>query len=229
MIHACPARMWYVEAFLVPSMARQGINRDDITIWNDADGKGNLQSCLESFASLDGIAGGTWHLQDDVMISRDFARRTQEMAGENIICGFCFSPYEEGDPPVTGWVFPVLMWNSCFPCVYIPNESASNFVSWYYAEARSRPEYAGWIKSRKHDDTFFHQYCVERQPNTLVLNHVPHLVEHVDFLIGGSMINKWRGHTSRGYYFEDDDLTDELTEAVVKYRNSRRDATTLKA
>lgn len=229
MIHACPARMWYVENFLVPSMIDQGIRRDEITIWNDSDGKGNLTSCLESFASLKDISGGTWHLQDDVMICHDFAKRTKALAGDHIICGFCFSGYEEGDPPVTGWVFPVLMWNSCFLCVYIPNEIASNFVHWFYSEARARPEFAGWVESNKHDDTLFHEYCIEEQPNTLALNYAPHLVEHVDYLVGGSIINQWRGHTSRGYYFEDDDLTDELTEKVVKYRKSKREATTLKA
>ena len=226
MIHACLARMWYVKDFLIPSMMSQGIRGDDITVWNDSGGKGNLASCLESFASLKDTPGGTWHLQDDVMISRDFAARTKELAGSSIICGFCYSGYEAGDPPVTGWVFPVLMWNSCFLCVYIPNETAANFVSWFYTEARARPEYSGWVESGKHDDTFFHQYCVEQRPNTLVFNHAPHLVEHVDYLIGGSVINKWRGHASRGCYFEDDDLTEELTRAVVKYKKSGRDATT---
>ena len=107
MIHACPARMWYVKDFLIPSMMSQGIRGDDITVWNDSGGKGNLASCLESFASLKDTPGGTWHLQDDVMICRDFAARTKELAGSSIICGFCYSGYEAGDPPVVEQLFPV--------------------------------------------------------------------------------------------------------------------------
>ncbi len=73
MIHACLARMWYVEEFLIPSMLEQGIEWESITIWNDAQRRGNLIACMDSFLSLAGSDGGTWHLQDDVIICRDFA------------------------------------------------------------------------------------------------------------------------------------------------------------
>ena len=43
MIHCCPKRMWYVEEYLIPSMLRQGIDRDSIIIWNDNKG-GEIKS-----------------------------------------------------------------------------------------------------------------------------------------------------------------------------------------
>lgn len=217
MIHACPARMWYVDGFLIPSMLEQGILRDEIIVWCDTEGKGNLASCMESFAFCRDRPGGTWHLQDDVMISHDFAQRSREYAGDSIVCGFCYSGYEPGIP-ITGYVFPVLMWNSSFPCIFIPNKMAAECADWFYADARARPELAGWTESGKNDDNFFHAFCVEKYADAWVLNLAPHLVEHVDYIIGGSTINQWRDHTSRGYWFEDDYLTEQLKDRIQKVR-----------
>ena len=87
MVHACPPRMWYVNDYLIPSMVEQGISADNITVWNDSDGRGNLWSCLDSFQSLQDEPGGVWHLQDDVIISRQFAQLTREH-DDGIVCGF---------------------------------------------------------------------------------------------------------------------------------------------
>ena len=54
LIHACPQRLWYVNDYLIPSMLLQGVKRDDIEVWNDADGRGNLTSCMESFRACAG-------------------------------------------------------------------------------------------------------------------------------------------------------------------------------
>ena len=215
MIHACPRRMWYVNDFLIPSMLDQGISREDIIVWNDERGRGNLFSCMDSFASCRGVDGGTWHLQDDVLICRDFAEYTQEFVGDQVVCGFCFSGYENGTP-ITGEVYSVLMWQSSFPCIYIPNAIAAECAEWFFKDARYRPEFADWVASRKKDDTFFRTFFVERHRDEKVINLAPHLVEHVDYIIGGSTINQWRGHTSRGDWFMDDDLVDELKIKVAQ-------------
>ena len=227
MIHACPDRMWYVNGFLIPSMLDQGITRDEIIVWNDAAGNGNLIACMEAFSSCRWREGGTWHLQDDVLISRDFAERTREQAGDKVVCGFCYSGYEDGTP-IVGNVFPVLMWRSTFPCVYIPNSLAAECADWFFTDAMHRQQFEPWVKSGKKDDNFFHAFCIEQHPNEFVVNLAPHLVEHVDYIIGGSTINKWRGYIARGYYFDDETLVTELTEKVVKLK-SNREATTLKA
>ena len=49
LIHACPKRMWYVEGFLLPELKRQGA--DEVEVWNDTEGKGNLRACMEAFAA----------------------------------------------------------------------------------------------------------------------------------------------------------------------------------
>ena len=66
MIHAVPRRMRYVNEVLIPQLEAQGF--EDVRVWLDANGRGNLRSCVESFASLP-EEGGTWHLQDDVLPS----------------------------------------------------------------------------------------------------------------------------------------------------------------
>lgn len=50
-IHAYPKRMWYVEEFLVPMLKEQGA---EVEVWNDTAGRGNLLSCVESFAARTG-------------------------------------------------------------------------------------------------------------------------------------------------------------------------------
>lgn len=205
MIHACPARMWYVNGFLIPELKRQGI--EDITIWNDTDGWGNLESCMLSFASCKGKEGGTWHLQDDVLPATYFSEYATDY--DTIVCGFCYSGYENGTP-VVGEVFPTLMWNSSFPCIYIPNDIAYECADWFFSDARFREEFREWVESGKKDDNFFHAFCTERYSNKIVLNFAPHLVEHVDYLIGGSSINRWRSYICRGYYFDDEEAMSRL-------------------
>ena len=58
MIHAAPPRMWYVEDFLIPSMTAQGIQDEEITIWNDEKMEGNLPSFLASMRDCAGQPGG---------------------------------------------------------------------------------------------------------------------------------------------------------------------------
>ena len=73
LIHACPKRMWYVEGFLLPELKRQGA--DEVEVWNDTEGKGNLRACMEAFAARGTGDEGTWHIQDDVLLCRDFVER----------------------------------------------------------------------------------------------------------------------------------------------------------
>ena len=32
LIHACPARMWYVDGFLIPSLMAQGLGKNEIEV-----------------------------------------------------------------------------------------------------------------------------------------------------------------------------------------------------
>ena len=78
MIHTCLQREWYVRDYLIPDMIGQGIPEENIEVWLDSERRGNLTSCLESFEAAGRRGSGRWHLQDDVLISKDFAEKTAE-------------------------------------------------------------------------------------------------------------------------------------------------------
>lgn len=212
MIHACPDREWYVEQYLAPSIIEQGIHPDDITIWMDRDHVGNLRSWVESCESLRGIPGGTWHIQDDVLICRDFAKRISEH-DSGIVCGFCHDLYEPHQLYILGKTLPFNMWCSSFQCIRIPNSVASDFAEWF-TTAKYREDLQHYVSTGKCDDSIFHVYMNEERCYEPVYNLAPHLVEHVDWLIGGSSINTWRCYIARGAYFYDDDLVEELREKL---------------
>lgn len=215
MIHACPQRMWYVEEFLLPSMLAQGIQEDEIEIRNDTEGKGNIQSCMESFRDCGerDQERGVWHLQDDVLISRDFRAISREVSGPEIACGFAcrnFGPsmQEKGRVPAQ------FMWYS-FQCIYIPNKIAGECAEWFFDQAVRRSAYTTKIVEKRHDDWFFRQFILERHLDDRVVNLAPNIVDHVDFLIGGTVINPLRRiKINRAEFFNDQDLVEELAEKL---------------
>ena len=208
LIHLSPEREWYVNEFLIPSMRSQGIRDELIFKWCDTDKKGNLISCMDSFKSCTGIEGGTWHLQDDVIISRDFSKRTLGYNDE-LVCGICINgigPYEDR----TGYTTPTYMWHS-FQCIYIPNYIAASCARWFYSEAIHEERFKQRISGGKSDDYIFRRFVVENYRDSVdVVNLKPNLVDHIDFLIGGTLINKSRTKEMRAKYFKDQDLIEKL-------------------
>lgn len=213
MIHASPQRMWYVNDFLIPSMRAQGVSEDEIIVWNDTEGRGNLFSCMESFKACGNEDGGTWHIQDDVIISRDFAKRTEEL-DDGIVCGFCcqnFGPSLQQQ----GIVPACFMWYS-FQCIRIPNDMAAEFVDWFCGDAQYRPIYQDHVVDKKHDDWFFREFILEKHRDKYVNNLVPCLVDHIDYLIGGTLVNKQRHiQVNRAKWFPDQDLVEELEQKMI--------------
>lgn len=215
MIHACPKRMWYVEQYLVPSMLKQGIDTQDIVVYNDTEGDGNLESCLKSFASMPDNSEGTWHLQDDVLISSTFKQQT-ERNDFGIVYGF--SGYYDKDTRdrwfLPGFVEPKYMWSS-FQCVRIPNYTARKFVKWFRQYMEHNHVYRDYVKTGKCDDWFFKLFCQSKLQNMKILNLAPNIVEHVDQLLGGSVINEDRCEPEyRARYWVEEDLYNELKEAL---------------
>lgn len=190
MIHTCPKRKWYVDEFLIPSMTEQGISRDSIIVSNDEDGDGCLVSFVNSWRKLP-EEGGTWHLQDDVIISADFRRMT-EAYDDGIVCGFCnsYASY----PGDIGYVPVDRMWYS-FPCIRIPNDILKDFVLWFVTP-EVRYKYKSHILAKKHVDVMFWDFLKEQYKDIKVLNMAPNIVNHVDHLIGGSLINAARNQTT---------------------------------
>lgn len=212
MIHASPARMWYVNDFLIPSLLAQGMSDSDITVWNDTEKVGNLRSCMNAFASCEGD-GGTWHLQDDVLICSDFVKRCEAL-DRGLVYGFCNRQFTD-DPQQSGRVHIPDAWHS-FQCVRIPDPWARECAEWF-EEAQTFPEFRWMTETGKMDDAFFAEFINERHPTETVYNAKPCLVEHVDVLMGGSVCNQWRGFWARAHWFEDEDLVQNLRDALKNY------------
>lgn len=214
MVHACPERMWYVNDFLLPSLEKQGILAD---VWNDSEKKGNLFATIESFAECGRNAGATWHLQDDVVICSDFGERVKQNT-DGVVCGFACQNF---GPSMThvGQVPAKFMWYS-FLCIRVPNELAKEFTDWFYEDAIHRTRYASQIVDRKHDDWFFREFILERHLDMFVTNLVPNLVDHIDYLIGGTLINRQRNiQVNRAKFWTDTDLIQDLEEQLQRRRN----------
>lgn len=202
LIHACPARLWYVNDYLIPSMYEQGIT--DVIVDCDTTHKGNLESFMQSFLSMNGD-GGTWHMNDDVMLSRAFQEKTEKY-DDGLVCGFAAHPqYPAGKTTASE-----IWWS--FPCIRIPNWLAHECAEWFYAEGREMfPEHA---KTGRDDDWFFVEFLKLKHPDMPALNLKPCLVEHIDYLIGGSSIFGWNVmHTAK--WFDDRDLVYELEENLI--------------
>ena len=208
LIHACPKRMWYVEGWLAPELRRQGA--DEVEIWNDTEGVGNLAACMASFAARTGD-GGTWHIQDDVLLCRDFVQRCRAH-DEGVVYGFCCEQFTD-DPGQAGRVSVEDAWHS-FQCVRIPDAYARECAEWLHGEGRDHDEYELWIRSGKMDDSVFRNFLVNRHGRETVENLKPCLVEHVDWIVGGSVLHPWRGYLARATWFEDDALVRELKASV---------------
>ena len=66
----------------------------------------------------------------------------------------------------------------------------------------------------KGDDTFFHEFLQCCYPSEIVENVKPNLVEHVDWLLGGSTLQQWRDYLARAEYWDDEDLIAALRERI---------------
>lgn len=227
MIHAVPERLWYVKEYLLPQLLEQQIERKDIFIYVDEHKQGNLASCLNSFAKTAAAHGGTWHLQDDIFLSSHFGQITKKMSNDKeyknlVICGYTF---EQGDNNNHfGKVYPTKIWYS-FPCIYIPNKIVKEFLKWmenpiekeYSIKTWKSPYY--YKETGKFDDVLFRMFLECQYENKqIAYNLKPNLVEHIDYLIGGSIINKTNSglNFAKAKYFEEQDRVQQLEQKLKR-------------
>lgn len=212
MVHSCKDREWYINGFLIPSLLSQGIKDDEITIWMDLERKGNLASCMESFEECGKHKGATWHLQDDVVISHDFYERTKLQDPDRVVCGFCSEAFGPRIDKI-GIVKPYEMWWS-FPCIQIPNDLAGECADWFYMYASKNDAacYSERVVGGKSDDWFWRRFMIQKYPYYEVINLSPNLVDHIDYLLGGSVVNPKRTKQTRAALFKDYKLVDKLEE-----------------
>lgn len=151
-------------------------------------------------------------MQDDVVISRRF-REVTEAHDEGIVCGFgCHNFGSNMD--VVGRAPAVFLWYS-FQCIRLPNEIAAECAEWFYSDAQHRSTEKHRVVENKHDDYFFRMFLLEKHRDMYVEHLKPSIVDHIDYLIGGTTINKLRSvQYNRARWWEDDDLVAELAERL---------------
>ena len=207
LIHGCYKREKYVYEHLIPSLKAQGV--EDVRVWMDVSKEGNLKNALNSFRACSLLDGGTWHLQDDVIISSDFAKIATEH-DKGLVCGFGNAEWEGGRITRTGLRPAKYMWFS-FQCLRVPAWLAGAFYEWYYTKAVNDPEYAEFINLDGYDDFFFRKFIVAEYPELPVVNLNPNIVDHIDYLLGGTAIGLRKdGKPHRSAYWKDEKLIDDL-------------------
>lgn len=206
MIHAVPQRMWYVKEYLIPSMIDQGIAEDDIIVYVDKKKEGNLKSFIKSFKQAGKLENeGTWHLQDDVIISHNFKTVTESI-DFGIVCGFK-SGYDKDTPAGPRPIQE--MWFS-FPCIRVPTKIARECAEWVEKFMIGNQVYKEYWKDGVNDDWFFRRYVWDYYKNDYIINLNPNLVDHIDYLIGGTVNSSKRGKQMRSVLWEDNYLVEEL-------------------
>lgn len=207
LIRTIPERRWYVDEFLIPSIIEQGVDERYITVYEDTEKQGNLPACIAAFKSKADLFGGTWYLQDDVVVSSKFVETTTAY-DTGIVCGFC-SEYDSFRR--AGWVNTDQMWFS-FPCIRIPNYVAKEFTTWLETPAIQQ-KYSMEIQARKYDDSLFRYWAINNYVVNLALNLNPNIVNHVDYLLGGSVTNK-RHKKIVSAYWEEPEIVQQLEEKL---------------
>ena len=221
-IHACNSRMWYVKDFMIPDMLKQGIKAADIEIYLDKEGIGNLEACMSCFSKLPND-GYTWHLQDDVLISSRFKEVTEKYGTyKGLVNGVC-TLFDEANNNSIGEVVFDNAWYS-FPCIMIPNRLAKECSSWFYNKSLGNHKYIRWVEWHKGDDFIFKEFIYKHYPDIKVINLVPNIVEHVDYLLGGSITNDNRSKDmdTRSKYWEEEELVKELEHRLKEKSSENR-------
>lgn len=207
-IHTSKQRNWYVEQYLIPSMLKQGIDKNNIKVYLDEKELGCLESCMKSFKDCYKTGEGTWHLQDDIIISSDFKNMTEYYDGnDEIVCGVC-TLYDE--PSFSGRVPLKGLWYS-FPCIYIPNKYAWECAENYFTLGEYEWGTKFWKNKKKGDDIVFKLFLERYYPDIYGINLKPNIVNHIDWLIGGSLVNKNRPEDKvEAKYWNEPELVEEL-------------------
>jgi len=219
LVHACNQRLWYVRDFLLPSMINQGIDPDKILVYRDKNNIGNLRAWVDSCNRLTTVgADGVWHLQDDVVICKDFKERTEQY-DSGLVCGFTCA---YNVPTVAGKfkLSEEKMWFS-FPCIRIPMDIIKEFTEWANKCLWQSEYFRENVMRNNADDLVFREWLYDGYPDMEELNLAPNLVNHIDYLIDGSVVNKGRNRDTTSIFWEDNDIIEELKGAIEDYRRKK--------
>ena len=221
LIHACNQRMWYVKRYLLPSLVAQGIDPKNILVYQDKNSIGNLRAWVDSCNRLVEHAHklgaeGVWHLQDDIVISETFKART-DYHDSGVVCGFTCN-YKK--TPVAG-TFPLSeekMWFS-FPCIRIPSDILERFTCWANVNLWQSKYFKPCVHKNNSDDLVFREWLYDNYPDLPVLNLAPNLVNHIDYLIDGSVVNSWRKTDTTSMFWDEPNVIEDLKKALENKDN----------
>ena len=200
-----------MKGYLIPRLLNQPYV-DEVFVWCDEEKKGNLYSCMDSFRHIpEDWHGATWHMQDDVIIARNFFERVTIAEKDEIVCGFCCPRFNSN--LTRGYSDPEHMWYS-FPCIRIPDDIARECGEWFFGKVYGSPVYRSLTMHGNRDDQVFKKFLEEEHPDIPIYHMKPCMVEHVDWLLGGSMANKDRKKIATAMWFEDGDLVNELERRI---------------
>ena len=222
LIHCSTKRFWYVKELLIPSMLKQGIQQQDILIYNDKNGIGNLRAWVDSCNRLSlhckhHDIDGVWHLQDDVVISKNFKRLTEKY-DTGLVCGFTCA-YDKKPEPGHFHLYQHKMWFS-FPCIRIPSDILLEFTNWANINLWQSKYFRSCVRANNADDLVFREWLYDSHVDMEHLNLAPNLINHVDKLIGGSLANPQRDkeQDTMSIFWDEQDVIDDLISQLKKVK-----------
>ena len=110
-----------------------------------------------------------------------------------------------------------------FQCILIPNAIAKRFADWFRNDCVPNNLFPEYVSTGKCDDSLFREYTMAHEQNVGALNIFPNVADHIDYLIGGTVINKHRLGEFRKSYWRDNVLDDAVRklEEKLKQRETR--------
>lgn len=225
LIHTCPKREWYVNDHLIPLLTEQGITKNDIKVWNDKNKVGNLESFVASCEWIGknyDLKGSTWHLQDDIVVSKRFVEEA-EKPYSGFKSGFCNEIFDGERTNYIGEITSNGMWFS-FQCILIPNKVAAEFAKWFREECIPQGLYPEYVQSGRCDDSIFREWVMEHL-SIPAMNVFPNIADHIDYLIGGTACGTRKVNDTRKAYWRDqylDDAVSELKKRLAKKKRSKK-------
>lgn len=210
MIHSVPQRAIAVGK-ITAELIRQGFHKDDIFNYIDHELEGALPAFRKSIDFLDHRVidpfEDVWHLQDDVVLSKDFVKAIAFACfrrDADVVCGFHSSADKKTAPFKDDFdKFP--MYHS-FPCIRIRSWVASEFNSWL--STTDDPWVLEKIPTGKFDDSLFRRFIWYRESTDSPIaykNLSYSIVDHRSDIYGGSIVNPTRTDPLRALDFADEE------------------------
>ena len=227
MIHTCEKRLWYVRDFLLPSMIKQGIQDNHIFVYKDRNKIGNLRAWVDScnrlaYQSRNIRIKNVWHLQDDVMISKNFKKLTEEYENHDIVCGFTCG-YDKKPEAGTFKLEEHKMWYS-FPCINISTVLTTEFANWANLNLWQSQHFKEAVRRNNCDDLIFREWLYDVHGDLEEINLNPNIVNHIDKWIGGSVCNQQRNpeKDTTSIFWDEDREFREMIKKLDEYKKKYR-------